>query len=178
MAESQKFNGVDVTQTRDYIKISCQTYINKVLDNHQWQETTSQHNPIPMRDDSKYQTELETATPPTLEEATALKNAHFNCRQAIGEAICAMVTCRPDISCAVIKLSQCSTNPAAIHYKALRHLFQHLAPTQTRGIHYWRNKPNTMLQHTPPDIPITAEDRLSKFPTTNSAITGITLVKL
>ena len=161
-----KFNGVDITQTRDYIKISCQTYIDKVLDNHQWQEKISQHNPIPMRDDSKYQTELETATPPTIEEATALKNEHFNYRQAIGEAIYAMVTCRPDISYAVIKLSQYSINPAAIHYKALRHLFRYLALTKARGIHYWRNQPNTMLQNTPPDIPITAEDRLSKFPTT------------
>ena len=118
-----EFNGVDVTQTRDYIKISCETYINEVLDNHQWQETITQHNPIPMKDDSKYQTELETATPPTLEEATALKNEHFNYRQAIGEAICAMVTCRPDISYAVIKLSQYLRNPSAIHCKALRHPF-------------------------------------------------------
>ena len=118
-----KFNGVDVLQTQNYIKISCQSYLDKVLDNHKWQETIQQHNPIPMRDDSKYQTELETATPPTIAEAKALQNDHFNYRQAIGEAIYAMVTCRPDISYAVIKLSQYSINPAAIHYQAVRHLF-------------------------------------------------------
>ena len=79
----------------------------------------TQHDPTPMREDSKHQTKLETATPPTPEEATALKNTHFNCRQAIGEAMHAMVTCRPDISHAAIKSSQHLTNPAAIHYKAL-----------------------------------------------------------
>ena len=82
-----------------------------------------QHDPIPMRDDSKHQTELETATPPTIAEAKALQNDHFNYRQAIGEAMHAMVTCRPDVSHAVMKLSQHSMNPAAIHYQAVCHLF-------------------------------------------------------
>ena len=29
-----KFNGIDVLQTRSHIKISCQTYLDKVLDTH------------------------------------------------------------------------------------------------------------------------------------------------
>ena len=88
-----KFNGVDISQTRDYIKTSCRTFLDKVLDSHGWQETITQHNPIPMKDNSAYQTKLETAAKPTPNEAKALQETHFNYRQAIGEAIYAMVTC-------------------------------------------------------------------------------------
>ena len=76
-----------------------------------------------MKDNSAYQTKLETAAKPTPNKAKALQETHFNYRQAIGKAIYAMVTCQPDISYAVIKLAQYSTNPAAVHYQAVQHLF-------------------------------------------------------
>ena len=59
-----KFDGIDVLQTRGHIKISCQTYLDKVLDSHKWQESEPGLNPIPMRNDSVYQSALETAIPP------------------------------------------------------------------------------------------------------------------
>ena len=31
------FNNMDVTQTRNFIKISCQTYISKILKGHGWE---------------------------------------------------------------------------------------------------------------------------------------------
>ena len=83
-----------------------------------------------MKDDSTYQTKLKTATKPTPDKAKALQETHFNYRRAIGKAIYAMVTCQPDISYAVIKLVQYSTNPAAVHYQAVQHLFQYLALTK------------------------------------------------
>ena len=117
-----------------------------------------------MKDDSAYQTKLETATKPTQNEAKALRETHFNYRRAIGEAIYAMVTCRPDISYAVIKLAQYSTNPAAIHYQAVRHLFRYLALTKDRGIHYWRKRPMPSLPHIEHEHPITNDERLSTLP--------------
>ena len=30
------YNGIDVNQTQDYIKISCETYIDRVLQTHGW----------------------------------------------------------------------------------------------------------------------------------------------
>ena len=111
--------------------------------------------------------ELETATPPTPAEARALQKAHFNCRQAIGEAMCAVVTCQPDMSHAVIKLSQCSINPSATHCQAARHLFRCLALTKERGIHYWRKTPREDLPHIPHDTAITDTSRLSIFPDKN-----------
>ena len=164
LGRREKFNGVDASQTQDYVKMSCQTHPNKVLDNHQWQKTTTQHNPVPMRDESECQTELETATPPTPAEARAPQKAHFNHRQAIGEATHAMVTCRPDMSHAVIKLSQHLINPLATHCQAVRHLFIHSALTKDQGMHYWQKTPREDLPHIPHDTAMTDTSRLLTFP--------------
>lgn len=87
----KKFNGIDVTQAQNYVKISCESFLDKVLDHHGWQETITQRNPIPMRDDNTYQTQLEIARPPeTIQEQQQLREENFNYRQVIGEAIYAM----------------------------------------------------------------------------------------
>ena len=78
--------------------VSCESYINKVLNHHGWQESHTQHNLIQMKEDGKYQMQMETTTLPTPAEAKALQNKHFNYRQAIGEAIYAMVTHATQIS--------------------------------------------------------------------------------
>ena len=135
-----KFNGINIQQSQDFIKISCEDFIDRVLDHHQWHEQITQHNPIPMRDESTYLAQLEIATPPTLKEQEQLRTEFFNYRQVIGEAIYAMTVARPDISPAVIKLAQYSNNPAKIHYQSLRILMKYLALTKTRGIYFWRNK--------------------------------------
>ena len=89
-----KFNGINVLQTRGHIKISFQTYLDKVLDIHKWQEREPGLNPIPMRNDTVYQTAIETVIPPADPgKQKELRDAHFNYRQVIGEAIYAMVTC-------------------------------------------------------------------------------------
>jgi hypothetical protein len=110
-----RFNGVDVEQTKDYIKLYNATYIDKMLARHEWlhRETTEQpKHPIPMIADSHYQQKLETTEIPTESEISALENEFgFGYRQAVGEIIYALVTCRPDISYPIIKLSQYSTRP-------------------------------------------------------------------
>jgi hypothetical protein len=93
-----------------------------------------------MRNDTAYQAQIEMATlPSTMEEQQQLHNENFNYCQAIGEAIYAMTVAHPDITYAVIKLSQYSANPAKNHYQAVRHLFKYLALTKDRGIYYWQN---------------------------------------
>jgi len=37
---SMKYNGVDLLQTRDYIKISCESFIDQVLQTHGWDKTS------------------------------------------------------------------------------------------------------------------------------------------
>ena len=92
-----------------------------------------------MRNGSAYQTAIEIVVPSDDPgKQKALHDAHFNYHQVIGEAIYVMVTCRPDISFAVIKLSQYSANPAEIHYETAHQLMKYLALTKTRGITYWQ----------------------------------------
>jgi hypothetical protein len=162
-----KFNGLDILQTRDYVEIYCESFLDKVLKQHGWAETTAQHNPIPMRNDTAYQAQLESAElPSTPEEQQRLQDEHFNYRQAIGEAIYAMTIARPDIAFAVIKLSQYSANPAKIHYQAVRHLFKFLALTKSRGIYYWRKIPVPTLPTIPAESCVSHSEILDKIPRT------------
>ena len=155
-----RYNGVDVEQTQEYIRIHNTTYINKLIEQHKWleQDTTPVHQfPLPMNPDNRYQRALEEASPLGEEEKQLLESKlRFKYRQAAGEIIYAMITCRPDISYAIIKLSQYSTKPAAIHYQALIHLYKYLKATKTQGIYYWREHPRNDLP--PGDIPITRND--------------------
>ena len=100
-----------------------------------------------MSAESKFQSQLENATPPnsTEEKLSLEKKMGLNYRQAIGELLYAMVTCRPDISFPVIKLSQYSLNPSETHYKAVRQLYLYLRATSTDGIYYWRKHPQNTL---------------------------------
>jgi predicted transcriptional regulator len=60
----KRFNGLDIQQTRHYFKISCQTYIDKIVEHHEWQQEHTANLPIPMRNDSTYQANLELSYDP------------------------------------------------------------------------------------------------------------------
>ena len=147
-----RYNGVDITQTNDYIKVHNTTYIKKILKAHDWLQDPAKlpENPIPMRDDNAYQNILDTAIGPTepSEKYELEKEMKFNYRQALGEALFAMVTCRPDISYTVIKLSTFTNNPAKEHYLALKQIFRYLRHTMDDGMLFWRTDHlnNNMLQ--------------------------------
>lgn len=103
--------------------------------------------PIPMKSEKAYLRELETSTGPTTEKEQKLlqQDMGFSYRQVIGELIYMMVTCRPDISFPLIKLSQYNNNPAQIHYEGVKHLFKYLKTTINDGLYYWRSQPRTDL---------------------------------
>ena len=149
-----RYNGVDVTQGRDYVKLSNATYFQKVLDEHEWllSDTHISNKPLPLHTGKAYNHTLEHAQPPDTEkEQRKLQmNMGFNYRQAIGELIYMMVTCRPDISFPLIKLSQYSKNPAKVHYEAVKHLFKYVKHTISDGIYFWRPRPRNDL----PDLPL------------------------
>jgi hypothetical protein len=54
----KRFNGLGIQQTRHYVKISCQTYIDKIVEHHEWQQEHTAKLPIPMRKDYTYQANL------------------------------------------------------------------------------------------------------------------------
>ena len=148
----RKFNGVNIHQTRWYIKVSCEDYLTKILLAHQWHNLKAATLPVPMRSDSKYQRSLETATRPSTpqEQQEIQTQAGFSYRMTTGELIYALVVARPEISFAVIKLSQYGENPALIHYQAIKQVYAFLNNTKDDGLIYWRKRPRMDL----PDVPL------------------------
>ena len=139
-----RFNGVDVTQAQSYIKISNKTYISKVLESYEWTaDTKSPTHMTPMRDDAAYLRRLDTELGPDYlkdkEEHDKLeKSMGFRYRKLLGELLFCMVTCRPDISFAVIKLAKFANFPSTIHYLALKTVLKYLRETIDDGIYFWR----------------------------------------
>ena len=121
------FNGVTLTQSKHFVKISCKAYLERVFERHGWTHLAnkSSRKDVPMAAASKYLLELETTLGPELpsEQFTLQKEMGFSYRAAIGELIYALVTCRPDISFPIIKLSQYSHRPAKCHYHAVKNVF-------------------------------------------------------
>ena len=60
----------------------------------------------------------------------------FSYRQGVGELIYGMVTCRPDISFPLIKLSQYSPSPSSLHFEAIQGLFDYIRATPSDGIYF------------------------------------------
>jgi hypothetical protein len=138
------FNGLDVLQSRWYIKISVETYLTKTLQPYfnEWLDIPSKPLPIPLGTNEKFHKELYLAkgNPDAKEQAQLAKKMGFGYRKAIGELIWPMTTCRPDLSQAVMKCASASAAPTETHYNAVKSIFRYLAATVKDGIHFWRTK--------------------------------------
>jgi hypothetical protein len=140
------FNGMDIVQSRYFIKIHCGIYITKALKNHGWILEPNEYKkvqPLPYPADHEYAKVLDITTGPDTErEQMQLSNdmgIHY--RQVVGLMIWPMVKCRPDYSFHITKLSQVLQKPAIPHYIALKSLASYLAHTVDDGIYYWRQQP-------------------------------------
>lgn len=166
----QRYNGVDIKQTKHYITIHNPTYIDKIVQEHQWMLDDCHLNtfPLPVHNEKKLMRQFEEASlPQTEDEQRELQlRMRFNYRQAIGELVFAMVTCRPDIAFPLIKLSQYSANPAEVHYKAVVSIFQYLHATREQGITFWRTTPNPNL----PDEKLPTVHKSNYEPTDTSEV--------
>jgi hypothetical protein len=136
-----RFNGMDIHQTQNFIKIKGEQYLTKMIPRHPWISTNA--TPMtPLPSDSAYIQAIEQATPPSTncEQSQLQQQMGFNYRRVISELLYPMVKCRPDFAFHITKLSQYMANPAKEHYLALQHLCQYVANTITAGIHYWRHE--------------------------------------
>jgi len=149
----QRYNGMDITQGKHYVKITCERYIKKMSQSYPWLQDIPQRNlPIPFPSDHKYiqklihspETILTDAERSSLETKMGLKY-----RKAMGEIMFPMIKCRPDIAAHAIILSQFMNNPSEVHYKALKDVLIYLTQTAAEGIHYWRDKPHPTLPEFP-----------------------------
>ena len=88
----KQFNRMDIEQTKHYIKITCQKYIEKIIEHHGWQKEPGHTKPLPMRTDSTYLKDLELTKGPTdpTKQQTLEKEMGFNNRQVIGKCIFAI----------------------------------------------------------------------------------------
>jgi hypothetical protein len=137
-----RYNGLDVHQTRDYVKISCETYIDRILQTHGWEtpgaRESDRFDSVPMSVDSASNL-LDKVGPleATPEHSDLEQEIGFSYRQVLGEVVYAYVVCRLDIAFAVTLLSRFATAPARKHYLALKNIVKYLRRTRDWGIIYW-----------------------------------------
>jgi len=144
-------NGLNVTQGRYFLKISCKSYLTKVLQSHDWMESSKKTTATPIKYNKKCINDLhDIKCPEILEDQLVLENSmDFKYQQGIGKLLFSAVTCRPEIMYAVIKLSQFPTKPAEIHYQSIKQIFRYLQDTIEFGIHYWRPEPRENCPNLP-----------------------------
>lgn len=73
-----RYNGVDITQAKYYVKLSNKTYIDKLLEEHDWllNDDSISKLPIPIKNEQTFNHRMETAQPPIL--AQDIESLHAN----------------------------------------------------------------------------------------------------
>ncbi len=98
------FNGIDVTQTRHYVKINCHTYISKFckkyLDSWLGKVPLTANRPTLLPTNPTWLKKFNAAIDPTdlSKQAKLASKMQIKYRAGVGELIRAMTTCRPDIA--------------------------------------------------------------------------------
>jgi Reverse transcriptase (RNA-dependent DNA polymerase). len=143
---STQFNGLDILQTREGIRINCASYINKLQKAHGWNEISNK--PLEPISPGKVK-ELENTLGPNIDSPEGkllCKKNGFNYRGVVGEIVYAYIVARPDYGYAVALLSRFNTCPAQCHYDAAKRCLKSLIRTAEQGIWYWRREPRMDLQ--------------------------------
>jgi len=163
-----KYNGVDILQMRDYIKLYCESYIDKVLLSHGWNEPgpneSSRHDMVPLSPDAV--TRLQDLVGPlegSKEHAELEKKAKFSYRGLLGELLYAFIIVHVGIGNAIQFLSKFSVSPHLDHYMALKNVCRYLRKHKAEGLIYWRVKPVDLLPAVPFDI-LHPDPQLPLFP--------------
>ena len=149
------FNGIDITQTRDYIKISCKSFVDKCCEKHlaTWMSSylMTAARPTPLPCDPSWFKKFNAATgdPDPKKQADLAKSMNLSYRSGVGELIWAMTTCCPDLAYASVKLSQSNECPHKHHYHGLRHALKYMYTTCNNGLYFWRTNPRLELKEGP-----------------------------
>jgi hypothetical protein len=147
-----EFNGVDVLQTREYIKVSSTSYIRRLLKTHGW-DTPVDASSIPKEPlpPDTYQLLYNSVGPSEGSPAAAALAAEYGYtyRGLLGELMFPYVTSRVDIGLALTILSKFSTVPSRIHFISLKLIAKYLRRTVDWGLIYWRPVHHPTLPHLP-----------------------------
>ena len=162
----ERYNGIDIVQTRDYVKLGCESYIDRLLQTHGWDapKVKDPPNPVPLNPAVTNELMNLEGPPDKSEEAKELARRNgFSYRNVLGELIYAFVICRLDIGYAVCFLARFASKPHQEHFTALKNVCRYLRATKDWGIIYQRPTPLADL----PEIafPFLSEDAdLPGFP--------------
>jgi len=149
------YNGIDVLQTRHYIKISVRSFIDKVFEQHlaTWMKSTypSPARSTPLPTDATFMKKFNSSSgdPDPKAQQKLAKTMQLNFRSGVGELIWAMTTCRPDLAFSSVKLSQSNSCPHEIHYHGLKHALKFLYNSKDVGLYFWRTQPRPELPEGP-----------------------------
>ena len=174
----QRYNGIDVFQSRDAVIVSCESYLDRMFQTHGWEHSkfkeTEPEKAVPLNPAVAAKLLQLEGPPENSLEAHALAKRHgFKYRNVIGELIYAYVICRLDIGYSICMLSRFSGAPHDEHYKALKGVCKYLRATKKWGLVFQRPVPLMDLPevHIPllpedpnlPPFPIVSRDKLVGF---------------
>ena len=164
----QRYNGIDIFQTRDYIKVSAESYIDRMLQTHGWdapkKPVAIPSKPVPLNPAiANHLMTLQGPPEKTTEARILANNAGFSYRNILGELIYAYVICRLDIGYAVCFLARFSDSPHEEHYSALKGVCKYLRATKSWGIMYVRPSPLMDLPYVPFEF-LEPDSDLPSFP--------------
>ena len=117
---------IDFNLNKGFIKLSQETYINKILNKFNLQDAKIKSTPM----DSNIKLE------PNKEQANKEDIKLF--QMLIGSLLYIMLGTRVDIAFAVIKLARFASNPSNIHFTAVKRVFKYLKGTKNYGITYYK----------------------------------------
>jgi hypothetical protein len=134
-----EFLGMCIKQSASKVSIDQRTYLTKVLQRFNMTNTKTAPTPLPMG----Y----------TLLENTAVPDSKLQTQyqSVIGSLLYLMLRTRPDITYAVIKMSQFSANPSQEHLDKAMYIMRYLVGTQDYQIVYDGHKSKGLLAYTDSD---------------------------
>jgi hypothetical protein len=173
------YNGIDILQTKDYIKIDVHSYIQKFCLKYEdtWLSkfTITENRPTPLPTNPNWIKKFNSAIGPSESKAQQELATKMQINKSgVGEIIWPMTTCRPDIAFTSVKLSQSNSAPAEHHYHGLKHLIRYLYATRNDGIYFWRTQSLTELPDGAlPTINSNPQDLLLEDRPKHDAITAV-----
>ncbi len=149
------YNGVDILQTRHYIKLSVKTFNDKVFKPYfrTWMKTCypmpSCSTPLPSNQTWLKKFNAAIGDPDPKVQAQLTESMQLTYRSGVGKLIWGMTTCWPDLAYTSVKLSQSNTCPHELHFHSLKHSLKFLYSTKDDGLYFCHTHPCLELPEGP-----------------------------
>jgi hypothetical protein len=130
--------GMNVTFTKDFIKVSQESYIGRLA------ERFGVTDSAPVRTPMAAGLKLSKYDMPELGSEEQLEMSKKPYRGIIGSGLYAALGSRPDIAYMICALSRFNQNPARSHWKHARRVIKYLNTTKSKGLNYSRKFLNSL----------------------------------